>query len=211
MKKAETERVVQCHHNAQRLLRPLQVINPYAGHLTFPSESLRARRDHKKYLGLIRAIAFLHQYQRPIKSVEHGGKTIEYVEVTLDDIEKANKLAAEVLGRTLDELSPPSRALLKMIREMVKARSRQEDVEPGEYHFTRRDIREWSRWSDFQVKCHIRQLEDLEYLYSLAGKKGKEYVYELLYPGGGDDGKPFMMGLTTVEQLRKKLSEKGAK
>lgn len=209
VKKAETERVITRHHNAQRLLRPLQVINPYAGHLTFPSESLRARRDHKKYLGLIRAIAFLQQYQRPIRSVEHGGKTIEYVEVTLDDIEKANKLAAEVLGRTLDELSPPSRALLKMIREMVKSRSRQDDVDPGEYHFTRRDIREWSRWSDFQVKCHIRQLEDLEYLYSAAGKKGKEYVYELLYPGGGDDGKPFMMGLTTVEQLKKKLAENG--
>jgi DNA primase len=205
IKKAETEHVTTRHHNAQRLLRPLSVINPYASHLTFPAESLRARRDHKKYLGLIKAIAFLHQYQREIKTVSHNGSALQYIEVILDDIKKANILAAEILGRTLDELSPPSRLLLKMIREMVEAGCKQENVEPKTYCFTRKDIREWSRWSDFQIKCHIRQLEDLEYIYSVVGKKGKEYIYELLYPGGGEDGKPFLMGLTSVEQLKEKM------
>ncbi len=70
IKKTEAERIIKRHHNAQRLLRPLQVINPYAEHLTYPSESLRARRDHKKYLSLIKAIAFIHQYQREIKSID---------------------------------------------------------------------------------------------------------------------------------------------
>jgi DNA primase len=207
--KAETERVMKRHHNAQRLLRPLAVINPFAEHLTFPSESLRARRDHKKYLGLIKAIAFLRQYRRAVKAVEHKGEVIEYIEVTLDDIEQANSLAGEVLGRSLDELSPPSRALLKMIREMVEARCAEQGIKPEEYRFSRKDIRDWSRWSDFQVKCHIKQLEDLEYLYSVAGKKGKEYVYELLYPGGGEDGKPVLPGLTSIERLREKINLEG--
>jgi len=213
IKKAETERIIRRHHNAQRLLRPLHVINPYASHLSFPSESLRARRDHKKYLGLIKAIAFLHQYQREIKSIGpfdsaqdgHNGDIIQFIEVIFDDIEKANRLANEVLGRCLDELSPPSRLLLKMIREMVETRCKELRVEPKDYRFTRRDIREWTRWSDFQIKCHIRQLEDLEYIYSVTGKKGKEYIYELLYPGGGEDGRPFLMGLTTIEQLKEKI------
>jgi DNA primase catalytic core len=207
IKKAETEHITRRHHNAQRLLRPLSVINPYASYLTFPSESLRARRDHKKYLGLIKAIAFLHQYQREIKTIPHNGSVLQYIEVTLEDIEKANTLAAEILGRTLDELSPPSRLLLTMIRDMVEAECKQQNVEPKAYHFTRKDIREWSRWSDFQIKCHIRQLEDLEYIYSVVGKKGKEYIYELLYPGGGEDGKPFLMGLTSIEELKKKIAE----
>ena len=90
-----------------------------------------------------------------------------------------------------------------MIKEMVEARSK----EQKEYHFTRKDIRDWSRWSDFQTKTHIRQLEDLEYIYSATGKKGKEYIYELLYEGGGDDGKPFMIGLTDVRQLKKKIKK----
>jgi DNA primase len=207
IKKAETEHITRRHHNAQRLLRPLHVINPFAGHLTFPSESLRARRDHKKYLGLIKAIAFLHQYQREIKTVSHNGSALQYIEVTLNDIEKANTLASEILGRTLDELSPPSRLLLSMIRDMVEAECKRQNIEPKSYCFTRKDIREWSRWSDFQIKCHIRQLEDLEYIYSVVGKKGKEYVYELLYPGGGEDGKPFLMGLTSIEDLKKKIAE----
>jgi len=206
IKKAETEHVTRRHHNAQRLLRSLHVINPFAGHLTFPSESLRARRDHKKYLGLIKAIAFLHQYQREIKTVSHNGSALQYIEVTLNDIEKANTLAAEILGRTLDELSPPSRLLLKMIRDMVEAECKRQNIEPKSYCFTRKDIREWCKWSDFQIKCHVRQLEDLEYIYSVVGKKGKEYVYELLYPGGGEDGKPFLMGLTSIEELKKKIA-----
>jgi len=206
IKKAETEHITRRHHNAQRLLRPLHVINPFAGHLTFPSESLRARRDHKKYLGLIKAIAFLHQYQREIKTVSHNGSALQYIEVVLNDIEKANTLAAEILGRTLDELSPPSRLLLKMIRDMVEAECKRQNIEPKSYCFTRKDIREWCKWSDFQIKCHVRQLEDLEYIYSVVGKKGKEYVYEFLYPGGGEDGKPFLMGLTSIEELKKKIA-----
>jgi DNA primase len=205
--KSQTERIIKRHHNAQRLLRPLFVINPYASHLTFPSDSLRARRDHKKYLGLIKAIAFIHQYQREIKSLEDNGAAIQYIEVTLEDIEKANCLASEVLGRTLDELSPPSRLLLRMIREMVEAKCKETKTTPKEYRFRRKDIREWSQWSDFQVKCHIKQLEDMEYLYSITGRRGKEYVYELLYRGGGEDGKPFLMGINSSEQLRKKLGE----
>ena len=55
---------------------------------------------------------------------------------------------------------------------------------PKAYRFTRRDIREFSGWSDFQVKTHIQELTDLEYLYSVTGKKGKEYVYELAAPRG---------------------------
>ena len=205
IRKAETEHITRRHHNAQRLLRPLSVINPYASHLTFPAESLRARRDHKEYLGLIKAIAFLHQYQREIKTVQHNGSSIQYIEVTLDDIAKANTLASEILGRTLDELSPPSRLLLKMIRDMVETECKRRNGEQKDYTFTRKDVREWCKWSDFQIKCHIKQLEDLEYIYSVVGKKGKEYVYELLYPGGGEDGKPFLMGLTSIDQLKEKV------
>jgi DNA primase catalytic core len=206
--KADTEHVTKRHHNAQRLLRPLQVVNDFAEHLTFPSDSLRARRDHKKYLGLIKAIAFLHQYQREIKTVEHGGKTIQYIEVTLEDIEKANKLAGDILGRTLDELSPPSRMLLRIIREMVEINCKAQKIDPKGYSFTRKDIRDFCKWSDFQIKCHVKQLEDLEYLYSVTGKKGKEYIYELIYNGEGDDGKPFFLGLIDIEELKKKIGGK---
>ncbi|MGK5095000.1 toprim domain-containing protein, partial [Deltaproteobacteria bacterium TL4] len=58
------------HHNAQRLLNPLKVHNPYHNQLSFNHDYLRARRDNEKYLGLIETITFLHQYQRRKKVVE---------------------------------------------------------------------------------------------------------------------------------------------
>ena len=204
--KLKTVDIIRKHKNANRLLKPLKVVNPYAELLTFTSRTLRARRDNTKYLGLIQAIAYLHQYQRKIHTVDYGGETVEYINVTLADIYQANEMAAEILGRSLDELSPPSRKLLMLIKEMCEQGAEEGDRETN---FTRRDIREYSGWSDFQVKTHIKQLEELEYIYSATGRKGKEYVYELLYSGGGEDGKSFMIGLADMEQLKEKAAGLG--
>ena len=42
--------IIKKHQSANKLLKPLHVFNPYAELLTFTSRSLRARRDHTKYL-----------------------------------------------------------------------------------------------------------------------------------------------------------------
>ncbi|MFZ1991502.1 MAG: DNA primase, partial [Alphaproteobacteria bacterium] len=100
---SEAEEITKLHRNAQRLLKPLAIVNPYADRLTFLDERTRTRRDHQKYLTLIDAIALLHQHQREVKSITHQGQVIEYVEVTPADISLANRLAHDVLGRSLDE------------------------------------------------------------------------------------------------------------
>ena len=115
----DREAVLKIHQDAQRLLRPVLVANPYARHLTFLDDRTRTRRDHVKYLTLIRPIALLHQYQRPVRTVEHRGEAVPYIEVTLDDIAVANRLAHQVLGRSLDELPPQTRRLLLALDRMV--------------------------------------------------------------------------------------------
>jgi len=195
--------VLTRHQNAQRLLKPLHVVNPYAGELTFLSDKTRTRRDHRKYLGLIRAIALLHQYQRAVKSITtEDGEIIEYVEATLDDIASANLLAADVLGRTLDELAPQTRRLLDLILRMVTAQCEAGKVEMRNYRFTRRDVREATGWGLTQLKVHLRRLEELEYLITHMGGRGRSYVYELAYSNEGTDGAPFLMGLIDVESLK---------
>lgn len=84
---------------------------------------------------------------------------------------------------------------------MVKTRSAELGVAPSDYAFARRDVREWTGWSDFQIKVHIRELEELEYLWTRQGKRGREYVYELRYGGEGKDGRRFLLGLTPAEEL----------
>lgn len=196
------ERLLRQHRNAQRLLRPLAVRNPYADRLTFPDERTRLRRDHEKYLTLIDTIALLHQHQRVLRTAERDGERIEYVEVTLEDIGIANRLAHEALGRSLDELSPQTRRLLELVTAMVDEACTAQRITRAEHRFTRRDVREGSGWSDFQVKMHMRKLEELEYVLVHRGGRGQSFVYELLYDGGGKDGRPHLTGLIDVAALR---------
>jgi hypothetical protein len=203
MAKADKESILALHQNAQRLLQPLAVMNPYAKHLTFVDDRTRTRRDHEKYLTLIDTLALLHQHQRPIKSVDHHGQTIRYVEVTLEDIETANTLAHEALGRTLDELPPQTRKLMRLIVELVAECCTAQAMNRSDYRFSRREIREHTNWSDTALKVHLARLAEMEYLLVHRGGRGQSYVYELLYQGEGERGESFLMGLIDVDALRK--------
>jgi DNA primase catalytic core len=196
----DRKQLIQLHRNAQRLLKPLLVANPFAERLTFIDDKTRTRRDHMKYLTLIRSIALLHQYQRDVKRVNHRGQLLEYIEVTLEDIETANRLAHEVLGRTLDELPPQTRVLLKHIKAMVTKACEAQGIEQAHYRFSRRDVRTYSGWTDFQVKKHMGRLQELEYVLIHRGGRGQSFVYELLYDGELDDHR-HLMGLIDVEKL----------
>ena len=198
----DKQRLITLHQNAQRLLRPLKVVNPYAEHLTFLSDKTRTRRDHEKYLALIDAITLLHQYQRDVKRVEHNGAVIEYIEVALSDIELANQLAHEVLGRTLDELPPQTRKLLQWITDHVIEESIHQKIKQCDYRFSRKHVRAWSGWTDFQVKKHMHRLEEMEYVLIHRGKRGQSFDYELLYQGEGEQSASFLMGLIDVEKLQ---------
>jgi DNA primase len=202
----ERQALRKLHRDAQRLLRPLEVVNPFARELTFLDDQTRTRRDHMKYLALIQSIALLHQYQRPVKSDTRRGCTKQYVEVSLADIETANQLANEVLGRSLDELAPQTRRLLLLLDQMTTAACAQLALERSDYRFTQRDAREYTRWSDFQVKTHLRKLVELEYVIVHRGGRGQSFVYELLYDGQGESGARFLMKLIEVEKLRAKLN-----
>ena len=190
------------HRNAQRLLRPLEVLNPYAERLTFPDAATRTRRDHEKYLTLIDVIALLHQHQRPIKTTARDGQTLEYIEATLEDIAQANTLAHEVLGRSLDELPPQTRRVLETVDAYVAGECKRQVMERTAFHFSRRGLREACAIGDTQLRLHLDRLVMLEYLIVHRGARGQSFVYELVYDGAGRDGKPFVPGLIDVAALR---------
>ncbi|MBT63613.1 MAG: DNA primase [Puniceicoccaceae bacterium] len=197
-RKVERDRVLTIHRNAQRLLKSLHVVNPFAKQLTFLSDRTRTRRDHVKYLTLIRSITLLNQYQRPL--LEKGG--LQYIEVTLEDLATANALAHEVLGRSLDELPPQTRRLLEQLKAMVQARCETEKIDPELCWFTRREVREFTGWSNTQPKVHLDRLEELEYIYPRrAGMRGSAYEYELLFDGDTETAKPQLVGLIDLQKL----------
>ncbi|MHB2008012.1 MAG: toprim domain-containing protein [Acidobacteriaceae bacterium] len=203
LKRRDRDAILAVHRNAQRLLKPVFVANPYARELTFQDSQTRTRRDHMKYLTLIRTIALLHQHQRPSKMIEHRGRAVEYIEVTLADIATANCLAHEVLGRSLDELPPQTRRLLLAVDEMVTAECQRQKMERSDYRFSRRDVRAYTGWGDTQLKVHLHRLEEMEYLLIHRGGRGQSMVYELMFARPSDGGRPVLGGLIDVDALSK--------
>jgi len=191
LRREERREILKLHQNAQRLLRPLKVVNPYAKELTFPDGLLRTRRDHMKYLTLIRAIAFLHQHQRPLKTTAWRGKRIEYIEATPEDIAIANRLVSEVLGRSLDDLQPETRRMLLAIDELVTLECRKQQIDRSDFRFSRRQVREHTGWSATQVRIHMERLQEMEYLIAHRGGRGQSFVYELVFESSENGSKQF--------------------
>jgi hypothetical protein len=200
--KIQRSAILKLHRNAQRLLKTIHVVNPYADGLTFPDNLTRTRRDHMKYLTLIRAITMLYQYQRPIRRETEGDRTLEFIESTLEDVRLAEELIKPLLGRSLDELPPQTRRLLLLIEMMVSRACAVEKIERPEYRFSRRDVRACTLWGDTQLKIHLHRLEELEYLIVHRGGRGQSFVYELIEMPEGDKQQPFLPGLIEIEKLK---------
>jgi len=194
------------HHAFQRLLRPLRVIDPFEPLLGYGDGRLLFRRDHPKYLNLILVIAFMFQMQRPIKQSATIG---EHIEVTLDDIALANELALELFGHSLDDLSPPSRELLRLICEYVRRRAVELGIDPAKVEFHRRELRQELKWSETQLRRYLRALVEMEYLVPVAGRHGRLYCYRLLYDGKENDDCRHLPGLKSVEQIRLEAIARG--
>jgi post-segregation antitoxin (ccd killing protein) len=194
--------VLALWRDAQRLIRPLGVVNPFAGALTFTSERTRTRRDHEKYLTLIDSIALLHQHQREVKTRTVNERSVEYIEVQLTDIETANALAPEILGRSLDELPPQTRRLLNHIRELVRAMMEKTKAPQGRCLFSRRELCERCGWTYAQVRTHLERLIEVEMVATRAGKHGATMLYELLMEAAAPET-TWQIGLIDTSKLKK--------
>jgi DNA primase catalytic core len=205
MEKAESEEIKRLHHHAQRLLKPLAVVNPFVEYLTYPSERLIHRREQRKYLSLINSIALLHQYQREIKTAKRGDIEIEYVEVELSDIALANELAEEILGRAMDELAPPVRGMFEAITEACREKAAELKIKACDVQLTRREIREATGWSDWQVRMYCQRLVEMEYLWAIQSANGKPSVYQLAGETNGEVQS--LRGLTSIDELKTRLTD----
>jgi DNA primase catalytic core len=205
-RRKQREAIIQRQHAFQRLLRPLTVVNPFEPLLTYADDRLAVRRDQPKYLNLILAVTFLHQMQRDVKHDELCG---DYIETTLADVAIANELATELFGQTLSELSRPGGELLRLVFDYVTSQTTRQKSEAFAVTFSRRELREALKWSEYQLRTYLDELAQLEYVLPLAGKQGQPFRYRLLYDGQGEGGQRFLTGLKSVEQLRQEAGRIG--
>ena len=194
--KTRSAELLALHRNAQRLLEPFAVVNPFADQLGFADTATRTRRDHVKYLTLISAIALLHQHQRAKKTATIDGAAVTYIEAIAADIKLANRLAADVLGRSLDELPPQTRRLLDLLWEMVTALADEIAVAVSDIRFTRRQTRERLGWGDTQLKVHLSRLVDMEFLVLHRPTGPGPFAFELAWQP--TEGARFLPGLVQI-------------
>src|SRR5579884_2042291 len=69
-------------------------------------------------------------------------------------------------------------------------------MERSDFRFSRRDVRQYTGWSDPQIKRHLHKLEELEYLIVHRGERGQSYVYELYFERPADPRQLFLPGLS---------------
>lgn len=202
---AKWEVICKKHHNAQRLLRSLAVHNNYAMYMEFPASWLRTRRDNLRFLNLIEAIAFLHQYQKEIKT-DKAGK--EYIEADLRDYEIACRLAEKILPDALSDMKKPVSDLLSAIEVYLEKKAEDLGITRYEVSFTRREIRDASGLPNHRIKELFNELEELEYLEVEKSPRGGSYNYRLV---PGKSGSKLSSCLLTADQLEERIENERRK
>lgn len=103
-------KILNLHHNIQRILEPIDVDIAFAQHLSFPARTTRNRRDSERFMQLIKTVAFLRQKQKEIKY--HND--VKYIEADLYDYETAYYYGLPVISATLDQISERSKNVLRV-------------------------------------------------------------------------------------------------
>lgn len=156
--------------NAQRILQPVAIKNPYAQLLKMPEGIFKPRRTNAHYLQFIEAVTFYHQYQREQHADEESGEI--FIETTAEDIRAANELMKEVLLRKSDELAKSCRHYLEQIKAWLKVEEKTT--------FTAKEIRLVLRINHGNQKRWMLQLFTGGYIRKIKSAKGTAAVYEVV-------------------------------
>jgi len=156
--------------NAQRVLKPIKVINPFAMHLELPQSVFKPRRTNSHYLQFIEAITFYKQHQRESMFDKETGE--EYIETTLEDIQEANELITEVLLRKSDTITGACRNHLETLKAYL--------VENNQTTFTNTEIRRRLRVAETTLRRYNKQLLEEGYIRRVKNAKTKSFCFEIV-------------------------------
>lgn len=162
----------QLLQNAQRILQPITVINPYAEFLQIPKEVFKQRRSNAHYLAFIEAITFYKQHQREQKCDEATGEV--FIETTVEDIQEANVLMKQILLRKSDELNGATRNYFEALKQCLG--------KDKQTSFTNTSVRNRLRVPVSSVKRYHAALLSAGLITKTEHRNTKAYYYEIIAP-----------------------------
>jgi len=136
--------------NCVRLLKPYQVVNPYAGQIQLPEEAHKIRRLNDLYLSFVRQVTLINQYKR--KKDKQGRLITEK-----EDLQTANAIMFDSIVLKVDELDGSLRGFYEKLKRYVQEKGKG-------YAFSQREIRQAFRVSKTGCQNYINTLLELEYI-----------------------------------------------
>jgi hypothetical protein len=184
-RKSTVPRIIAKHHAAQRLLRSLLIVNPFAEHLDFPRSFVRMRRDHERFVDLIACVCFLRQYQKEVRRGRdpESGEEAEYVECDLEDYRVAYRImTGAVMSSTYAEVPRSMADFYEELRKLFRERARQSGLRSLEVGLTQREVRKGIQGVGIDtVKRYLRRMVAFEYLQLVhGGERGMRNSYQLV-------------------------------
>ena len=161
-----------------RLLEDYDIITiPYAPLLEVDSSKSRSQRDLKRFLNLIRVLAWLHQYDRINFSYE--GKKI--LVASPEDFYNAMEIGDEIFSQSLSELEPRLQEVLECYNKLKSTQTTIIEIEEEE----KEDLL-WVDRSDIQhelgidsvntIKNRVKKLCDMN-IFTYKYNKAKNHCY----------------------------------
>ena len=176
---ADRDPILKVHRDAQRLLEPVEVVNPHAHRLTFADGSTRTRRDHVKYLTLIRAIALLHQHQRERRTATTGRADGDLHRGHHRRHRAGQPPRPRGPGPLPRRTATPAPPTPRSPRRHGRRDRSEREIDRDRVRFTRRQVRERLGGGDTQLKKHLARLVDLELVWCHRAEQTGGFVYEL--------------------------------
>ena len=154
-----------------RILKPYQVINPYADKVHLPEEAHKIRRLNGLYQAFVKQITLLHQYQR---KTDAQGRLISDKE----DLQIAAEIMFESIVLKVDELDGSLRQFYERLKSYVKTKGSNHHES---YEFNQREIRHALHVSKSQLQRYLNDLLQLEYIRQAGGHINRGFNYKVMY------------------------------
>ena len=154
-----------------RMLKPHEVINPYADKVQLPKEAHKIRRLNDLYQSFVKQVTLINQYRR---SKNDRNQLISEKE----DLQTAADIMFESILLKVDELDGSLRLFYERLKDYVEAIGKDHY---DTYSFSQREIRQALNISKSQLQRYIRNLSSLEYLQTVGGHMNKGFKYKISY------------------------------
>ncbi|GCD80901.1 toprim domain-containing protein [Schleiferia thermophila] len=161
----EQKKTSQFIQNCIRLLKPYEVINPYANKIQLPESAHKIRRLNELYQSFVKQITLLNQYQR--KQDKQGRLITETA-----DLQTACEILFESIVLKVDELDGSLRQFFERLKSHLKDK---------EQEFTQRELRQSLNISKAQCSRFFNHLQEMEYITAKYSGNQRKVCYKVDY------------------------------